>query len=126
MENNLKRFLDYLDETIGISYPPDIQELYDILRNQSSNETEKPLFTDIGLQILEYLQSCDAKNMKAKDIASGMGKTSREVSGAIRKLASDSFVSKAGTNPVRYSLTNKGKEFDIEKYKENLNKNNEL
>lgn len=125
MENNLKRFLDYLDETIGVSYPQDIQEIYDILRNQSNKEVEKPLFTDIGLQILEYLQSCDTRCIKAKDIASGMNESSRKISGAMRKLVFDNFVYKIGTNPVIYSLTSKGKEFNIEEYKETLNKNKE-
>jgi predicted transcriptional regulator len=49
--------------------------------------------------------------------------SSRKISGAIRKLVTDGFVDKYGQNPVIYSLTEKGKNFDIDGYKNNLNEN---
>ena len=88
-----------------------------MLRNQQESMADKPLFTETGLQILEYLQSCDAKNLKAKDIAEGMESSSRKVGGAMRKLVSDGFVDKFGSNPVVYTLTEKGRNFDIQLYK---------
>ena len=36
---------------------------------------------------------------------------SKSVSGTMRKLVSDGYFSKSGSNPVMYSLTDKGKEF---------------
>lgn len=90
-----------------------------MLREQQ--HIEKPMFTESGLQILEYLQSCDTTNLKAKDIADGMQVSSRKVSGSIRKLVSDGFVDKYGQNPVIYMLTEKGKNFSIEDYKEKIN-----
>ena len=92
-----------------------------MLKAQEISLDNKPMFTESGLQILEYLQSVDSKGLKAKDIADGMGISSRKVSGAIRKLVSDNFVDKFGQNPVIYSLTEKGKNFDIENYKERIN-----
>ncbi len=86
---------------------------------------EKPALTESGCQILEYLQSANAKNLKAKDIADGMAISSRKISGAIRKLVTDGFVEKFGTNPVIYSLTEKGKQFDIKDYKEKMNNEKE-
>lgn len=51
--------------------------------------------------------------------------SSRKVSGSIRKLVSDGFVEKFGSNPVVYTLTEKGKNFDIEKYRGELNNEKE-
>lgn len=117
-------FCDFFDYLVAnckeeVEIPETVQQVYDNLREQQ--ETEKPMFTEAGLSILEYLQSAEKTSLKAKDIAEGMGISSRKVSGAIRKLCTDSFVEKAGKNPTIYSLSDKGKEFDIASYKETLN-----
>lgn len=100
-----------------------VVQLFEILEAQS--DPSKPEITEAGLGILEYMQSVDAKNLKAKDIAEGMDISSRKVSGSIRKLVTDGFVEKFGKTPVIYSLTEKGKNFDIETYKNNLNEGEE-
>lgn len=85
--------------------------------------SDKPLLTETGLEILEYMQSANISNAKAKDLADGMGSASRKISGALRKLVTDGFVDKMGQNPVIYNLTDYGKSFDIGAYKETLNNN---
>lgn len=121
--NKYKQFLDYFDWLVEnckqpVVMPDEVQDVYNMLQEQQA--MEKPMFTESGLSILEYLQTCDAKSLKAKDIADGMVISSRQVSGAIRKLVTDGFVDKMGSSPVIYSLTSKGKNFDINSYKENL------
>ena len=77
-------------------------------------EEDKPLFTDNGKLILQYLQDNQSTPMwKAKDIAEGMFVSSRTVSGAMRKLVSDGYVEKVGQDPVIHSLTEKGKTVEI-------------
>lgn len=98
-----------------------VKELDELLEAQSG--PEKPEVTEAGIAILEYLQESNTTNHKAKDIADGMGVSSRKVSGSIRKLVTDGFVEKVGQNPVIYSLSDKGKEFDIENYKNQQNEN---
>lgn len=120
-----KKFLDFFDYLVAnckepVILPDEVKEYYDILRSQEDKYVDKPLLTEAGLQILEYLQGSDSKSLKAKDIADGMGISSRKVSGSIRKLVTDEFVEKFGSNPVVYTLTNKGKNFDIENYKGEL------
>lgn len=110
--------LDYFDWLVTnckepTEIPDNVKEVYNELRNQSN----KPLLTESGMQILEYLQGCDTKNLKAKDIAEGMNIPSRKISGAMRKLVTDGFVEKTGQNPVIYNLTEKGLNFDINDYK---------
>lgn len=121
--NKYKQFLDYFDWLVenckqSVVMPDEVQDVYNMLQEQQA--MEKPMFTESGLSILEYLQTCDAKSLKARDIADGMVVSSRQVSGAIRKLVTDGFVDKYGQNPVIYSLTEKGRNFDINEYKENL------
>lgn len=122
--NKCEAFLNFFDK-MARGYmepiPQDVQDFYNLLKDQQDSYIEKSMFTEIGFQILEYLQSCDAKSIKAKDIAVGMNIASRQVSGSIRKLVTDGYVDKFGKNPVIYSLTEKGRNFDIKNYKESLN-----
>lgn len=77
-------------------------------------EEEKPMFTDNGKLILQYLKDNQSTPMwKAKDIAEGLFISSRGVSGAMRKLVTDGYVEKVGQDPVIYSLTEKGKIVEI-------------
>jgi hypothetical protein len=76
---------------------------------------EKPLFTDNGKLILKFLQDNQETPMwKARDIAEGLFISSRAVSGAMRKLVTDGFVEKVGQDPVIYSITENGKNINIE------------
>lgn len=77
-------------------------------------EKEKPILTDNGKLILKGLQKMNTDNLKAKDIAEELFVSARMVAGAIRKLVTDGFVDKVGSEPCRYSLTEKGKNFIIE------------
>ena len=122
-----EQFLDFFDYLVSnckheVEIPEEVQKVYDTLRVMDNiPQAEKPLFTETGLQILEYMQSHDTKNLKAKDIADGMDVSSRKISGAIRKLVTDNFVNKFGKSPVIYSLTDKGRNFNINDYKERMN-----
>ena len=121
--NKCKNFLDYFDFLVScakepITIPKEVQEFYDMLREQQEQTVDKPLFTDMGLQILEYIQASEAKNHTAKDIATGMDISSRRVSGAMRKLMTDGFVEKLfNKSPAVYALTEQGRKFNIEEYK---------
>ena len=80
-----------------------------------TTEAEKPMFTDNGKLILKWMQAnTNDPMLRAKDIAEGLFINSRAVSGAMRKLVSDGFVEKLGENPVIYSITEKGKNINIE------------
>ena len=71
----------------------------------------KPAFTENGAKVLLWMR--DNKNgynniFKAKDIAEGLFTNSRSVSGSMRKLITDGYVLKTGTNPSCYALTELG------------------
>ena len=83
----------------------------------TEKENNKPAFTENGAKVLKYIQeNVDAFNnmFKAKDIGEGTMMSSRGASGAMRKLVTDGYLEKIGTDPVIYALTEKGKTVDIE------------
>lgn len=92
----------------------DAQNYFDALRNDAK---EKRKFTENGKIILKYVQE-NKENynnlFKARDIAEGLGISSRMVSGAMRKLIIDGYFEKLGESPVIYSLTEDGKNINIE------------
>lgn len=110
-------FIDYvtkiMDELAAPEMSEEAQEYWDALRFKE--EKEKPMFTDNGKLIMEYLKllSDDAPAMKSKDIADTLVVSSRTVSGSMRKLVSDGFVEKIGDSPVLYKITEKGKSIEI-------------
>lgn len=114
-ENFLNFFNELLEQT-KIEMPDDVKEFYDMLKTNDSPKENKQI-TDIGLQILEFLQQSEQTSFKSKDIAEGMEMSSKRVSGAMGKLVRTGYVEKFGEKPIVYSLTDYGKNFDIETYK---------
>lgn len=85
----------------------------EILENEEVKE--KSPITDNGKIILKFLQEHqETKAFKAKDIAEELVLSSRGVSGSLRKLVTDGFCEKIGKDPIFYSITEKGKKFEIE------------
>ncbi len=115
-----QEFIKYVNELIDATseFPVPMSEdaklYWDAFRG-IGEDGEKPLFTDNGKLILKFLQDNQTTPMwKARDIAEGLFISSRAVSGAMRKLVTDGYVEKVGQDPVIYSLTDNGKNIDIE------------
>ena len=102
---------DYMDEMKG-DMPENVSLYWEAFCG--ANDVEKPLFTDNGKLILQYLKDNLSTPMwKARDVAEGLFISSRAVSGAMRKLVTDGFVEKVGQDPVVYAITEKGKNIEI-------------
>lgn len=111
-------FIKYVESLIEATniYPIDVSEDADAYWTafKTTEETEKPQFTDNGKLVLQYMRDNLSTTMwKAKDIGEGLFISSRTVSGAMRKLVSDGFVEKIGQDPTIYSLTENGKNIEI-------------
>lgn len=68
--------------------------------------------TDIGKNILTFMQENEVTSnnlFKARQIGEGLFMSSRSVSGAMRKLVAEGYVTKTPGNPVVYSLTDMGR-----------------
>ena len=112
-----QEFIKFIEMAIE-AYPCPMNEeaklYWDALRGVDETG-EKPLFTDNGKLILDFLQkNQDTPMWKARDIAEGLFVSSRTVSGAIRKLVTDGFVENVGQDPVIYSITEQGKNIKID------------
>lgn len=91
-------------------------EYFNILKAADINN-DKPKFTDNGKMVLRYMQeNKELRNniFNAKEVGEGLGVSSRTASGAMRKLVTDGYVEKIGTNPVVYSLTSEGVAVDVD------------
>lgn len=114
-------FIKFVEELISVLDP---NEFTDVEKDaieyfnafKSTNTENKVMFTENGKLILQYIRDNkdNCGNMfKAKDIGEGLSITSRTASGAMRKLVTDGYIEKIGTNPVVYSLTQLGAEVVI-------------
>ena len=72
--------------------------------------TAKVELTENGAKILKYMQENYQKYnnvFKAKEIGEGLFISSRSVSGSMRKLITEGFIEKIGSDPVAYDITDK-------------------
>ena len=113
-----QEFIDFVNALIEAA--PDVAEklmtenVKAYMEALTDKKAEKPALTDNGKLVLKYLQGVEPSIYKAKDIADGLFVSSRNVSGAMRKLVTDGFVEKVGEQPALYIITEKGKNFVIE------------
>ena len=114
-----EQFLDLVD-TLMENVVLDKEEWADALvyleALKMQEDKEKPVITDKGKEILLYIQGNyqSYKNMfSAKVIAEGMGIATRSVSASMRGLVTGGFLEKVSDKPVIYSITDKGKNFDL-------------
>jgi DNA-binding MarR family transcriptional regulator len=83
---------------------------------KATPEKEKAPFTENGAKVLIWMQeNYEAYNniLKAKEIGDGLFCSSRTVSGAMRKLITDGYVSKTAGTPTCYSLTESGMTVEV-------------
>lgn len=107
-----EEFIKYVESVLTESeLSEEALKFWNCIKNKE--EKEKPLFTENGKKIFDFLKSQEQENWKAKEIAEELGMSSKGVCGAIRKLVTDNFVEKVGLDPVIYTLTTYGKEFNI-------------
>lgn len=82
---------------------------------KSSKGTSSPV-TENGAKILSWMQENleNTSNLfTSKEIAEGLFVSGHSVSGSMRKLVKEEYVEKTGQNPIQYSLTEKGKSYNI-------------
>ena len=101
-----EKFIKMVEELISkidVSEYPDEMRYFESLKEDKS----EGWLTDNGQKILSFMQESKEKYnnlFKAKDIAEGIGTSSKAVSGSMRKLVKDGYVNKVGKEPVIYEL----------------------
>ena len=117
-----QKFIEMVDKLLNEMDADEFSELdeeaieyFNILKAADINN-DKPKFTENGKKVLEYMQQNKELHnnvFNAKEVGEGLNVTSRTASGAMRKLVTDGYIEKIGTNPVIYSLTQKGINADV-------------
>jgi predicted transcriptional regulator len=109
-----QEFINYIENLIKDKEMPENVKIYwDTLKSEKVQK-DKPMFTDNGKIVLDYMQkNAAAGSWSAKSIAEGVLMSGRGVSGTLRKLVTDGFVEKLSEDPIIYALTTKGKEIEI-------------
>ncbi len=98
-DNELKMAIEYFQEL-----------------KEGKNSGSKPELTENGAKILKYMQENYQKYnnvFKSKEIGEGLFISSRSVSGSMKKLVTEGFVNKVGTDPVAYAISEKGINKDL-------------
>ena len=111
--NNKEKFIEEVEVMLnnGNELSEEAEKFFQSLK---AEVTAAPVMTERGVQIIQYMQGATESAFTCKHIAEGLGLASRSISGAMRKLVTDGFVEKAGKDPIIYSLTEKGKEYEID------------
>ena len=105
-----------VEGTLSTSQLDEAIAYFNAFKSTQDKKADKPQFTDNGKLILKAMieNNEERANMfSAKQIAEYAFITSRQVSGAIRKLVTDGYCEKVGQDPIIYSLTDLGKQIDI-------------
>ena len=118
-----EKFIDFVEHMINqmnfsASELEEYKEAIDFFASLKATtaEQEKPLFTEKGKIIFQFMKDNKEtyNNMfKAKDIGEKLAISSRGAAATIRKLITDGYVEKFGDEPVVYSLTILGENFNF-------------
>lgn len=117
MNENVKAFIKLINSS-NIQMNEKEEKGFELIVECFSKEidnTKKEQVTEKGFVILNFLSSQeDNKMFTCKEISEEIDISSRQVAGAIRKLVTDGFVEKIGQNPIKYMITEKGKNISNE------------
>lgn len=114
-------FLDYISRIIEefdkditkTAYGEQVRRYWKVLLD--GKETDKRV-TENGQKILIFMQENEeAMNniFTSKEIAEALFVSGRSISGSMRKLFGDGYINKEGNNPVKYSLTDLGRNLSL-------------
>lgn len=73
--------------------------------------------TENGTKLLSWMQENEVSMCNlftSKEAAEALFTSGRSIAGSMRKLINDGYVEKIGKDPVRYSLTEKGKTYQFD------------
>lgn len=125
--SNKNLFIEEIEEIIAFSIQTrgsglstEANAYFEMLK--ATEEKVKPQFTENGAKILQWMQENQEQFnniFKSKEVGEGLFISSRAVSGSMRKLVTDGYVSKMGGNPSCYSLTTVGMECVVSAVSEN-------
>ena len=106
--DNLNEFFSDEEITKAIDFWEDLKN--DKIKNSGA-------MTENGKKLLSWMQkNIDTMTniFTSKEAAEALFTSGRSIAGSMRKLVNDGYVEKIDKNPVRYSLTEKGKQYKFD------------
>lgn len=93
----------------------DAIEFFNDLKNDKIKNSN--VITENGKKLLSWMQeniNVMSNIFTSKEAAEALFTSGRSIAGSMRKLVNDGYVEKIDKNPVRYSLTEKGKQYKFD------------
>lgn len=93
----------------------DALEFFEELKNNKVKNSKT--ITENGAKLLAWMQENQEKMSNiftSKEAAEALFTSGRSIAGSMRKLIADGYVEKTGKDPVKYSLTEVGKSYQLE------------
>ena len=93
----------------------DALEFFEELKNNKVKNSNT--ITENGAKLLAWMQENQEKMSNiftSKEAAEALFTSGRSIAGSMRKLTTDGYVEKTGKDPVKYSLTEAGKSYQLE------------
>ena len=96
----------------------EIAKAIDFWEDFKNNKTKNSgAMTENGRKLLSWMQeNVDTMSnvFTSKEAAEALFTSGRSIAGSMRKLVNDGYVEKTGKDPVQYSLTDAGKNYQFE------------
>lgn len=106
---------DVDSEEKGVKEWADALEFFNDFKNGKTKNSGA--MTENGAKILAWMQeNVDTMSnlFTSKEAAEALFTSGRSIAGSMRKLVNDGYVEKTGKDPVQYSLTEAGKNYQFE------------
>ena len=120
-----ERFIEFVNEIIDVAKvdewddKEDWKDAFDFFEELKNGKVKNSgAMTENGAKLLSWMQENVEKMSNvftSKEAAEALFTSGRSIAGSMRKLVNDGYVEKAGKDPVQYSLTEAGKNYQFEK-----------
>lgn len=121
-----EKFIEFVNELMELaefnewhgSWKEDYKDAIDFFEELKNNKvkTAKEM-TENGAKLLSWMQENKEKMSNvftSKEAAEGLFTSGRSIAGTMRKLVNDGYVKKTGKDPVQYSLTEAGENYQFD------------
>lgn len=111
---------DFFEKAIltGVDDKYDLNAALDFFNDFKNGKTKNSgAMTENGQKILIWMQeNVDSMNniFTSREAAEALFTSGRSIAGSMRKLVNDGYVDKIGKDPVQYSLTDAGKNYQFD------------
>ena len=119
-----EKFIEFVNELMNVAMvntwddKEDWKDAFDFFEDLKNNKVKNSgAMTENGKKLLSWMQeNVDTMTnlFTSKEAAEALFTSGRSIAGSMRKLVIDGYVKKTGKDPIQYSLTEAGKNYQFE------------